>query len=179
MNGSLVPACAYWQEMVWWTESNFLGFYPKVVRTMRLQDWYFPSNSKKFLISTQASVPFLCVHVHKYAYKKNELKALSCSFCPSAGVSNVCKAKCTAPYSKQRTQNVFFQSGTPPPSVYLGRHVIHVIKWTRHFCTLQKLHGQWEDLGTRLNLPSTIYLSLGDLFLQTQSSLTCPETLGS
>ena len=33
---------------------------------------------------------------------------------------------------KTREQNAYFRPGTPPPSVYLGRHqLIHMIKWTR------------------------------------------------
>ena len=37
-------------------------------------------------------------------------------------------------FSKRKTleQNAYFRPGTPPPSVYLGRHqLIHMIKWTR------------------------------------------------
>ena len=47
--------------------------------------------------------------------------------------------------------------GDSPTSVYIGRHVIHVMKWTRPstfgfaYCKLSET-GWWEGLGTRLSL---------------------------
>ena len=60
--------------------------------------------------------------------RRNKLEALSSCFCPK-----LWNFKCTASGSKQRTgaQNLFFWSGIPPPSVYLGRHWRHSHdKWT-------------------------------------------------
>ena len=57
--------------------------------------------------------------------RTNKLGAYLCSICPSAGVPNVHNlcGKFTTHCSEQRThvQNAFFQLGTPPPSVCLGR----------------------------------------------------------
>ena len=58
-------------------------------------------------------------------HRKNELEVFSCNFCPKSwSFEHSRSEKCTALSSKQRThvRNAFFWSGTPPPSVYLGRH---------------------------------------------------------
>ena len=56
--------------------------------------------------------------------QKNELEALSCSFCPSAGVLHVCKMKKIALMVQSKERMCEMQLRTPPHSVYLGRQTL-------------------------------------------------------
>ena len=83
---------------------------------------------------------------------------------------------------RTREQNAHFQRGTPPPSVYLGRHwlihMIHMIKWTRPspsvfaYCKWSKT-GRWEGLWTRLFIiPAPMACTVADIF-QINSLMSC------
>ena len=75
----------------------------------------------------------------------DELKAFSGSFCPSTRVLNICEAKTYVSCSRQTmwVQNVFFWLGTPPPSVYRGRHSHDKMDqaFPLHFCILQEIQN--------------------------------------
>ena len=78
-------------------------------------------------------------------HRKNELQALSCSFCPNClSFKRSQSEKCTPPGSKRRRRmrNVFFRLGTPPHPL-VDTDVVHTIKWTRPsssvFCILQAI----------------------------------------
>ena len=88
--------------------------------------------------------------------QKNELEALSCSFCSIRFVSNVCEAKHVTPWFKTRNMCVkcVLSIRGPFPPVYLGdTDVVYVIKWTRpspsilHTASNPKLDGgkAWEQ----------------------------------
>ena len=71
------------------------------------------------------------------------------------------KLQCLGQKLQEKASSLFFQLGTPSPSVYLGRHwrhsrdkigpglppirfcKLHMYKWSKT--------GQWEGLGTRLS----------------------------